>query len=103
MTLRVLALRRCADPAPGRGRAHPRREGDRGAEAFPRAPGGLLQAAQGEGGETVRRQDPGENGHVVVRIHILVSGGGKYLELFFFSQNEYLSELHLNSDASFEV
>ena len=41
------------DPAPRRRCPHPRREGHRGSEAFPRPLGGLLQAAAGEGGETV--------------------------------------------------
>lgn len=43
------------DPIPGRRHPDPWGEGDRGPEAIPREDGGLLQAAQGQGGEAVRR------------------------------------------------
>lgn len=42
------------DPIPGRGHPDPWGEGDRGAEAVPREDGGVLQAAEGQGGEAVR-------------------------------------------------
>lgn len=48
------------DPEPRRRCSHPRREGHRGAEAFPRPLGGLLQATAGESGETVWCKVPGK-------------------------------------------
>lgn len=58
LTLNVLPP---PDPAPRRRCSHPRTEGHRGAEAFPRPFGGLLQATAGEGGETVWGKVPGKS------------------------------------------
>lgn len=58
LTLNVLPP---PDPTPRRRCSHPRREGHRGAEAFPRSFGGLLQATAGEGGETVWGKVPGKS------------------------------------------
>lgn len=44
-----------ADPIPGWRHPDPRGEGDRGPEAVPWEDGGVLQAAEGQGGKAVRR------------------------------------------------
>lgn len=49
-----------ADPTAGRGDPHPRAEGDRGPAALPRAHGGVLHAAAGQGGKPVWGAGDGE-------------------------------------------
>ena len=49
------------DPAPRWRGPHPRRQGHRGTEAFPRPLGSLFQATAGEGGEAVWGEVPGKS------------------------------------------